>query len=166
LENHHLEATKLEHPEESAAFGVDMPMTDIAAMNIWQRLLRYLIGILIGCVIVFLIFPDRDWLSWTPQKQLLARIRSGKLNYEAGVDRKLDCFQIHDADIQLLRIDGKIDFDKSLVHEEPKKYFLYRNNLSLIIALQDSIITVLDATDASKKANCDSISSRPSVSDQ
>jgi hypothetical protein len=44
-------------------------------MNFRQRLLRYLIGIGIGCLLVFVIFPKMDWLGWTPGKQMNKRIR-------------------------------------------------------------------------------------------
>ena len=44
-------------------------------MKFSQRLLRFMIGVIIGCSLVYIMFPNYDWLGWLPGKQIRQSIR-------------------------------------------------------------------------------------------
>ena len=43
-------------------------------MKFQQRLNRYLLGVALGLILVFVMFNGRDWLGWLPQNQVRKRI--------------------------------------------------------------------------------------------
>jgi hypothetical protein len=92
-------------------------------MNFKQRLLRYLIGFFIGVVIVFMMFPEYDWLSWLPNKQVMQRVREYPFYIDQVAKCKNACLGIDSLQLQQARSEGRINFSKSDVKRLPKTYF-------------------------------------------
>jgi len=114
-------------------------------MNFKQRLLRYGLGLAIGCVVVFFMFPQYDWLGWTPGKRVMENIREARFDISPHGQCKMDCMGINMDQLQLARNEGKVDFKKSDVKAAPKLYHLDYGNITLKIALTDTTALLTDA---------------------
>jgi len=123
-------------------------------MNFKQRLLRFLIGVAIGCGAVFLLFPNYDWLAWTPQKRIKQDLREFPFSIDPCAASKLECFGMADAQVQLARSEGTIDFDASNVKVSPRMYHLNYGEYSFQIAMTDSTSVLMDVMNPSKVCTC------------
>lgn len=113
-------------------------------MSFIQRFFRYLLGIVIGCVIVYMMFPNRDWLSWTPSKSLMRQISYFPLNLNEDIQCRLRCEPDLAPRIARARAFGRPDFANSETRSTPKVYLIRdgRSELTVTI-LNDSIITLV-----------------------
>jgi hypothetical protein len=123
-------------------------------MNFKQRLLRYLVGVAIGCAVVFLMFPNYDWLGWTPQKRMKQDLREFPFSVDSCAARKLECYGLGDDQLMFVRNEGVFDFDKSDVKLNPRRYHVNYGNYSFIIAMSDSTSTLVDVMNPSKVCTC------------
>lgn len=113
-------------------------------MNFKQRLLRYLVGFLIGVLIVFMMFPEYDWLSWLPNKQVMKNVRENQFYIAPEVDCKIKCMNIDSTSLQQARLGGKIIFSKSDVKRIPKTYFMEYGDVNYTLEMTDSTVTLID----------------------
>ncbi|MFZ4784632.1 MAG: hypothetical protein ACOYLH_04080 [Flavobacteriales bacterium] len=124
-------------------------------MNFKQRLLRYIIGLSIGCLVVFVIFPNYDWLGWTPAKQMNKRIREATwVPSERGLCR-MKCLNVDVARFDQARFYGEVDFGMSNVHEGTPRYQLNHEDLKFQILVEDTLITLIDVDRLSSAVTCD-----------
>jgi len=114
-------------------------------MNFRQRLLRYLIGVAIGCAVVFFMFPNYDWLGWTPQKRMKEDLRDFPFMVDSCAAYKMDCYGLTQAQLNMAKNDGSFDFDKSDVNY---------GDYSFIIAMTDSTSELKDVLNPSKVCMC------------
>lgn len=113
-------------------------------MNFRQRLLRYLIGIGIGCLLVFVIFPKMDWLGWTPGKQMNKRIRQATwVASDYGVCT-MKCNGVDNNRFDQARFNGEVNFEMSDVHAPIPRYQLEHENLNFQILVADTMITLIE----------------------
>ncbi len=123
-------------------------------MNFRQRLLRYLIGVAIGCAVVFFMFPNYDWLGWTPQKRMKEDLREFPFTVDSCAAFKLNCYGLTQEQLQLAKNEGSFDFDKSDVKATPRRYHLNFGDYSFIIAMTDSTSELKDVLNPSKVCMC------------
>jgi hypothetical protein len=123
-------------------------------MNFKQRLSRYLLGLGIGCVVVFMMFPNHDWLGWTPGKTVMKQIREINFVIDPVAQCQMDCIGINKDQIQLARKDGHIDFDKSAVQTVPLIYHLEYGNLAMKVQLEDKLATLKEVSAPASECNC------------
>lgn len=123
-------------------------------MNFRQRLLRYMIGVFIGVLMVYFMFPDRDWLSWSPGNQIMGRLRSGKVEISEKGFCRMQCAQLDTAAFRQARIHGNIDFSHSDAQSNPKRYHLQHGDAYYEVLSTDSLFTVIDAGKANARLNC------------
>lgn len=124
-------------------------------MNFKQRLLRYLIGFFIGVLVVFMMFPEYDWLSWLPNKQVMKNVRENEFYVSPDVDCKIQCLSIDTTVLQKARLEGKIIFSKSDVKRIPKTYYMEHGDMNYTLQMTDSTVTLIDVTKASVDCTCD-----------
>jgi hypothetical protein len=124
------------------------------SMNFKQRVLRYLIGFGIGSLVVFFMFPNYDWLGWTPQKQVMQTVREAEFSLSSKANCQSECLGVNNDQIQLARQEGKIDFAKSDVKADPKVYFLEYGLLDLKIQLTDTTAVLVDLASDGKICDC------------
>lgn len=119
--------------------------TYLRCMTFVQRLLRYLIGVLIGCFIVFLLFPNRDWLSWTPSRVLMRQVNYFPMQLHPNIRCLVRCDRTLAARILHARAAGKPDFNRSLTRAVPRIYRIADGPTELTVSIEnDSLITLLD----------------------
>lgn len=115
-------------------------------MKFRQRLVRYLIGVAIGIAVVFMMFPEYDWFSWLPNKQVMKNMRENTFSIDSNVECKILCLGIDQANIEAARNGGKIIFSKSDVKRIPKTYFMVYDSLNYTVEMTDSTSKLIDIT--------------------
>ncbi len=123
-------------------------------MTFSQRLTRYLLGVGIGLIAVYLMFPQYDWLEWLPQKQVMQNIREADFSFGKDAECQMACLGVNVEQIQLARNEGRVDFDESDVKRSPKLYHLEYGNLDMKIELTDSTAKLVDILSAGKVCPC------------
>lgn len=83
-------------------------------MKFYQRLAYYLFGFLIGCILLFTIFDEREQtFDYLPNARTLKNIRSKKLVYGPEAQRFVASGAVDTATVNLTLKQGSVDFDKS-----------------------------------------------------
>jgi len=126
----------------------------ICAMTFVQRLTRYLVGIIIGLVVVAMMFPNRDWLNWTPQSRMMQDIREFDMLISPGAQCSMDCAEVSAEHLQIARQEGKVNFEQSKPQGSPKIYLLEYGNVGFTLALSDSIFTLQQVQRSSHSCTC------------
>lgn len=126
----------------------------ICIMTFIQRLTRYFIGITIGLVVVAMMFPNRDWLTWTPQSRMMQDIREFKVDISPTAHCSMTCADVTIEHLQDARQNGKVNFEKSNPQITPKMYQLEYGNLAFELALFDSTFTLQSVHRAAKTCTC------------
>ena len=123
-------------------------------MNFRQRFLRYLIGVSIGMTMVYFMFPNYDWLGWLPKKQVKEELLKKPLVLDSMSLCKMNCYHISNAQLDLARAEGSIDFNLSRVKETPRVYRLLYGELGFDIAILDSTTLLKDIIHPTQTCQC------------
>jgi len=124
-------------------------------MNFRQRFLRYGLGVAIGCVIVYMMFPNHDWLGWLPGKQIMRQIQECKMHVTPHAQCRLECQGLSTTNFNDARYKGEVDFASSDTKSSPKRYLLLHESTEYIILLTDSTVTLAEVKLPVKKdCNC------------
>jgi len=99
-------------------------------------------------------FPNYDWLGWTPQKRMKQDLREFPFSVDSCAAFKLGCYGLSDEQLQLARNEGNFDFDKSDVKSSTRRYHLNYGDYSFIIAMTDSTSQLMDVMNPSKPCVC------------
>jgi hypothetical protein len=122
-------------------------------MNLKQRAARYLLGLGIGCILVFIMFPSYNWLGWTPNNTLMKQIRESEFVISERGNCYMHCTMTNLEQVQAMRNSGKIDFNKSDAQANPKKYHVQYGEVGMDVLVTDSLIT-LDKIEAALTNTC------------
>lgn len=123
-------------------------------MTTKQRVIRYLIGVAIGTLLVYAMFPGRNWLSWTPQETLMKWVRESNTQVTDHAQCRMQCHALNNDSLQAARNAGYINLSKSDAQATPKRYHLEYGTTYYSILLADSSLTVIDCGRASASHNC------------
>jgi hypothetical protein len=107
-----------------------------------QRLLRYLIGVTIGCLLVYMMFPNYDWLGWLPGKQIRGNILSRHQTITDQAKCEASFYAIGEEEWKAVLADGSINFEKSKTKEVDKTYCLENNLITVEVLLKDSSVYI------------------------
>lgn len=113
-----------------------------------------MIGLGIGSLIVFMMFPNHDWLGWTPGKHVMQSVRELDFEISPVASCQMQCLGITMEQIQLVRKDGKIDFGKSDVKQSPRIYHLDYGHTDFQITMNDSLATLTNIVSEGKSCAC------------
>lgn len=122
-------------------------------MTLRQRVTRYLIGLFIGSAIVFFMFPNYDWLGWTPNKALMKQIRESRWETNERGQCMLSCTMTTNEQIQAIRAKGEINFSKSDAQATPKRYRVEYGEVGLDVFVTDTLVTLF-GVDSKLSAVC------------
>ena len=119
----------------------------------WNRVRMYLVGVVLGCLLVAFFFRGRlDWLtSWLPENRVLNEIKLG-----ANADVFNDCARQCGMSVTAYDLIGEadVDFSKSKVHESPKIYHLQYTDWQWKVAVQDSTAELLSVSRMGEERWC------------
>lgn len=122
-------------------------------MNLKQRALRYILGLGIGCALVFFMFPSYNWLGWTPNNALMKQIRESEFEINDRGNCYLQCTMTTLDQVQAIRNSGKVDFKNSDTHTTPKRYRVNYGEVGLDLLVSDSLV-MLDAVESKVSDSC------------
>lgn len=123
-------------------------------MNLKQRIIRYLIGVAIGVVVVFMMFPDHDWLSWTPGKRIMKIIRESEFYISDSGQCAIDCVSVTGEDIAAMRTSGEVNFKKSDTKTDPRKYIITHGDKEFSILIENNKNPRVELIKISGSENC------------
>lgn len=94
-------------------------------MKFPQRLAYYLLGLLIGSIVVFYFFDAKDTqFCYLPNCRVLKDLRSKPLIIADEAQIKFDQKLVHMEDIKMCLTYGDVDFDKSKTKEQNGKLYV------------------------------------------
>ena len=112
-------------------------------MNFLKRLKFYLIGFILGLILVYGIFKDRSW-DWLPENKIKKFLLENpiKINYNK---KELNLSNQLSKKIFDVIINGKVNFSKSETNQNLKKYFIEYNHTTAIfnISFNDTLCRIL-----------------------
>ena len=93
-------------------------------MKFARRLKLYLIGVLMGCVLVVFFFNDRLSVltSWLTNNRVLLRLEMTTNEISASADCMMKCAQLDTTHLEELYRDGDVNFELSQTRQDPKIY--------------------------------------------
>lgn len=117
-------------------------------MNFFQRLKRYLFGVLIGLLLSVFFFKDKLGVltSWLPENAVKTRIYDSYHKALPSTTCLLDCHDMTWDSLLLMLPEADVQFDKSQVRLEPKEYqlTLEEPEMTMRFAVADSSVYLLD----------------------
>jgi hypothetical protein len=125
-----------------------------------RRFKFYGFGFLLGLMMVAVLFRGRSCEK--PSSRKLAELEHQKLEYSKHAACRMLCRNITEAEIKQILKSGKVNYDKSNVHEKPYGTYAVEGiaadgkSLRIIIADCDTISKVVTAIDLKmEKDSCD-----------
>ena len=93
-------------------------------MTFFQRLKRFLFGLLLGSILVFWFFGDRSEVltAWMPNERVMKRLRETHLVLPDSMQCRLQCFQLDSLAVRELMVRGNVRFGKSETRRDPLLY--------------------------------------------
>jgi len=93
-------------------------------MKFARRLRLYLMGVLLGCVLVVFFFRDRLSVltSWLPNDRVLLRLKTTLVEVDPAAECYMHCAKLDSSDLDVLFENGDVRFNLSETHEQPLKY--------------------------------------------
>ncbi len=128
----------------------------------WKRWRAFLVGVLLGCVVVYILLfnnRDRDLSFWFPGQRVLNEISSG-LNPISDYQCQMDCEQLFPSDIEALFKDGDVDFESSKPRQEIKEYvvnYLADDGFAIkaVFSIQDTTIRMIELRSTKHIDDCE-----------
>ena len=117
-------------------------------MNFLNRLSKYLMGVLIGLTLTYIMFSERGCMDWLPSARIKEDIRSRGIMNTNEVACYLECNGMSVSDLADLVTEGSINYSESTTREIPRKYLIEQdaNLQSALFVLNDTATTVVSAT--------------------
>ncbi|MEY3397739.1 MAG: hypothetical protein RL220_333 [Bacteroidota bacterium] len=109
---------------------------------------------MIGCVVVFMLFPGFDVLGWLPSRQIRKQIFSVPLVATDNAQCRLNCAGISTEKLNELISKGDVVYDKSETRQKPRKYYIENNGEYVIVSLHDENSIVEDYGNLQNPLSC------------
>ena len=129
-------------------------------MPFLRRIKLYIIGVLLGCVMVYGLFHNRI-PSWLPETIIKEELLEWPLQFTKHANCRMECRGITEEEIILVLEEGDINFSKSKVRGKPCPTYAIEGNtedgqfVRIVFAKCDSITRVVTAIDLGVKHDCD-----------
>ena len=125
-------------------------------MKFLNRLSKYLMGVLIGLALTYVMFNDRGCMDWVPSERIKEDIRSRGIMETEEVACYLECRGLSVSDLADLVTEGSINYSESTPRGIPRKYFIESEGKvqSAVFVLTDTASTVV-SVDFKELQNCD-----------
>lgn len=96
-------------------------------MKFYQRFAYYLVGLIMGCFFVAMVFSGKDTrCNYFPNARVLNDLRNKPFLYDTEASRRLTEDWVDTIDIKNVLTHGDVDFDKSnIIVEGGKLYIIY-----------------------------------------
>ena len=98
-------------------------------MNFLNRLSKYLIGVMVGIGISWVMFSERGCMDWLPANRISKEIAMAGIFADSRGQCVLKCGDLTASDLADLARLGEVNFKKSGTRENPRRYFIEGNGL-------------------------------------
>ena len=129
-------------------------------MPFLRRIKLYVIGVLLGSVLVYGLFHNRI-PSWLPATIIKEELREWPLLFSKHASCRMECRDISEAEISMILEEGDVIFSKSRVRDKPCPSYAIEGTtedgqfVRIVFAKCDSITRVVTAIDLGVKHDCD-----------
>jgi hypothetical protein len=114
-------------------------------MKFFHRFAYYLVGFVIGCFFVALVFSGKDTrCNYFPNARVLNDLRNKPFHYDIEASRRLGEDWVDTLDIKNTLTNGDVDFDKSNIKEEGGKLYIIYGKTSKEVNITLEIINYAD----------------------
>ncbi len=114
-------------------------------MKFFHRFAYYLVGFVIGCFFVALVFSGKDTrCNYFPNARVLNDLRNKPFHYDIEASRRLGEDWVDTLDIKNTLTNGDVDFDKSNIKEEGGKLYIIYGKTSKEVDITLEIINYAD----------------------
>lgn len=131
-------------------------------MNLTQRFSRYLLGVVIGLILVFIFFGKRSCSDWMPNDRILLRLSETDMIITKKSRCLLDCQGLGDEDLLHLLRTGDVIFRESETRSYPLIYLVEAEretdglDYSMKFEARDSTTTLINvALEGEMDCNCE-----------
>lgn len=114
-------------------------------MNFSQRLVRFLIGILIGSAICIFLFGNRSCTSWLPGNQIILQLNETPLIFTGKTSCEIECYGLQKSEVINDMREGEVIFKKSKTKAIPRVYWIEKNGIACEIEMGDTTFFVVNA---------------------
>lgn len=129
-------------------------------MPFLRRIKLYLIGVLLGSILVYGLFHNRI-PSWLPETIIKEELREWPLEFTRHANCRMKCRGISKEEIAMILVDGDVNFGKSEVRGKPCPTYAIEGDtedgqfIRIVFAKCDSSTRIVTAIDLGAKHNCD-----------
>jgi hypothetical protein len=125
-------------------------------MKFLQRLSKYLVGVMIGIGMTYVMFSDRGCMDWLPGKTIKKEIFRKNIKPIEEAECVLRCGGLNESDLIELVEEGSIRYKQSGPREFPRRYLIEGDGAlkSATFLLTDTASTVIEVVLAVEKG-CD-----------
>ena len=130
-------------------------------MTFWRRFRTYLIGVGLGCLIVYVIFDDRDLNTWTPEKRIMTTIDSSIVSISSRAACQLKCLGLEDKKWVEIQQSSNVNFSESNTQKKPcpvyrLEYIADKDDYTMMweVCENDERVEMLSVTKEGKSCNC------------
>jgi hypothetical protein len=114
-------------------------------MKFVHRFAYYLVGFVIGCFFVALVFSGKDTrCNYFPNARVLNDLRNKPFHYDIEASRRLSEDWVDTLDIKNTLTNGDVDFDKSNIKEEGGKIYIIHGQTSKDVSITLEVINYTD----------------------
>ncbi len=114
-------------------------------MKFVHRFAYYLVGFVIGCFFVALVFSGKDTrCNYFPNARVLNDLRNKPFHYDIEASRRLSEDWVDTLDIKNTLTNGDVDFDKSNIKEEGGKLYIIYGKTSKDVDITLEVINYTD----------------------
>ncbi len=130
-------------------------------MKFGRRLRLYILGVLLGSVMVMFFFDDRlDSLTdWMPNNRVLYRLRVSPSSISNQAMCQLKCYKLDTAAVRIIKEEGDVDFTNSQTKSDIKVYLIdgevSSENVQMTFEVRDSSNTLIGVNLPDKRTTCD-----------
>ena len=114
-------------------------------MQFLNRLSKYLMGVLIGLALTYIMFSERGCMDWLPSERIKEDIRSRGIMNTEEVACYLECNGMSVSDLADLVTEGSINYSESTPREIHRTYLIEQDAKlqSAIFVFNDTAATVV-----------------------
>jgi len=113
-------------------------------MKFLSRFSKYLLGVLIGLALTWIMFSERGCMDWLPSERIRKEIALSGIQADKVAHCVLKCGELTVSDLADLARLGNVDFENSATRENPRRYFIEGDGLvkSAFFVMTDTASTV------------------------
>ena len=107
-------------------------------MTFQQRLIRYIVGFMVGLVLCFIFFQGRGCSDWLPGPSVIREINSKNIAVTPKAQCELECYGFQLSEMKAAIREGEVVFSKSSTRTNPRVYYIDVNKAAFLVEMRDS----------------------------